>query len=453
MNPRRTSSAQPDSFLPSSLRAAVLSVVSFEALTVLYLLAGLFKEDPRFAWIPGNPTVLFFALSVAVGALILALKAIVRQGLFPVFTCLALIVWLALSLSWSPSRLYGPDKVFTMATLVLWGLIAGAMIIAPDRERLRRLFFVLLLIALLAAFEAISVYLTRGGGTIAVGTTSYLGLGRVCGFGAIVIFVAWLFSRRRFGLYGLACLGLLALFVFVLFIGGGRGPLLATLGGFVIPFAAGITVNRRGLRLARFQAPILGLGLLAGAALMVWVQASERTPETVKRLERILQADEFSEIGGNRGQYYALAPVLWAEAPVIGHGAGAWPLLTHRPDAAFYPHNILAEAAVEGGAVGLGLLLALFAVALRPVTFARMRQDPLAMCVTMIFVTTFLNAMVSGDLANNRMLFVMFGLLTLFALPRHAASPQWEGFLKTPAPPRPMRPMSHPSATRPQAGR
>ena len=193
---------EPPPVLMLSPRALLSSLVSFEALVVLYMFAGLYKEDPRFAWIPFDPTSLFFGLSVVVGILILVLSPIVKRGLFPVFAGLLLVIWFGVSLGWSPSRVYGPDKVFFMATLGLWGLVAGAMIIAPDRTRVRRLCALLVLASVVAALEAVSLYLAGAGQRLAVGSGSYLALGRLCGLGATVVFAGWLNPMSRVGVVG-----------------------------------------------------------------------------------------------------------------------------------------------------------------------------------------------------------------------------------------------------------
>ena len=107
---------------------------------------GMYKDDPRFAWIPVDPTALFFALSVLVGSFIIVLNPIAKRALPVIFAMLALVVWWAVTLTWSPSKVYGPSKVFYLATLAFWGLIAGALIVGPNPERVRRLFTLLLLL-------------------------------------------------------------------------------------------------------------------------------------------------------------------------------------------------------------------------------------------------------------------------------------------------------------------
>lgn len=83
---------------------------------------------------------------------------------------------------------------------------------------------------------------------------------------------------------------------------------------------------------------------------------------------------------------------------MIGQGAGGWSIAVGSGDVARHPHNLFLEVLVEGGLVGLILLVMLLATALRPVSMARLRTDPFALCSLMLFANAFLNAMVSGDL-------------------------------------------------------
>ena len=71
---------------------------------------------------------------------------------------------------------------------------------------------------------------------------------------------------------------------------------------------------------------------------------------------------------------------------------------------------------MENGIVGLILFLVVLAVALRPVSLARMRRDPQALCAMMLFLGALPNAMTTGDLPGNRAVFMMLGVLALFAV-------------------------------------
>jgi O-antigen ligase len=397
-----------------SPRAILKSIVSFEALLVLYLFASIYKSDPRFAWLPASATALFFALSVVVGSFIIVRSPIRKKSLPIIFAMVCLVVWLWVSLAWSPSRIYGPDKAFQMATLALWALIAGALIIAPDPERVRRLFTMILLLALWGGIDAILAYLVTGGpyrvttveGEVVGG---HLILGRVCGPGALIALAGWLYGRGRIA--GRLCLGLFLALGFVLAIGGGRGALLSTALPLLIPIGLSLRLTTRKILVSRALLSVLVLLLVAAGGLAVYPTLTGQRLATLDRMEQLTRR------GNPRSEGFALAAEIWLQAPLIGHGAGSWPLLTGRPEeTGRYPHNLFLELLVETGIVGLLLFCALVGVALRPLSLERMRRDPQALCAMMLFASTLLQAMTSGDLVGARAMFMMLGVLALFAV-------------------------------------
>ena len=76
-----------------SPRAILSSLFSFEALVVLYMSAGLYGPDARFAWLPVNATGLFFALSVLVGSFIIVRNPIAKKSLPLVLAMVCLVAW------------------------------------------------------------------------------------------------------------------------------------------------------------------------------------------------------------------------------------------------------------------------------------------------------------------------------------------------------------------------
>jgi O-antigen ligase len=403
-------------------RALLTGLFSFETLLVLYMFAGIYKEDPRFAWLPVDATALFFALSVVVGSFIIVVNPIHRRGLPVVFAMLCLVVWLLVTLSWSPSRIYGPSKVFLMATLELWAVIAGALIIAPNPERLRRLFTLLLLFALWIGVEVVLIYGAAGGqaGRIFLGSASYLMVGRLCGLGALVALAAWLYARNR--AVGWLCLALFVVLGFVLAIGGGRGPLLATVLALLIPIGLSIRLTTRRIRYSPTLLSVLVLLLATAVGLVLYGVVTEHRLETLRRLEQ-LSTPAFGS-AGDRVELYGGGARLAARAPLLGSGAGSWPLLTGHRDRVQYPHNLFVELLVESGLIGVALFVTVLAVALRSASLDRLRQDPQALCTMMLFANTFFNALVSADLPGNRAMFMMLGALALFAIRPFAGAVQ-----------------------------
>ena len=404
-----------------SPRAVLSSLFSFEALLVLYMFAGIYKTDPRFAWLPANATALFFALSVLVGSFIIVRNPIPKKSLPVVFAMVCLVAWLWVGVTWSPSRIYGPDKAFQMTSLALWALIAGAVIIAPSPERLRRLFTVILLLALWAGVDAVLAYAETGlrysikrevdgeemGG--------HLLLGRVTAPGALIALAAWLYNRGR--PMSWIYLGLFLALGFVLAIGGGRGALLSTMLPLLIPIGLSLRLTTRKIQVFRALLSVLVLLLIAAGGLALYAMTTGERLPTFDRLERLQE-------GNPRIEGYVQWAGLWPQAPLLGHGTGSWPLLVGRPDQTIYPHNLFLELLVENGVVGLFLFLVVVGVALRPVSLERLRRDPRALCAFMFFVSALSNAMTSGDLPGNRTVFLMLGVLSLFAVrPVAAATP------------------------------
>jgi O-antigen ligase len=437
--------SQPNPILLLAPRQVLASLLSFEALLVLYLFAGIYKEDPRFAWIPFDPTALFFALSVLVGGFIILLSPIHKRSLLLVLAMTGLVAWFLFSLLWSGSRVYGPAKVFLLGTLVMWAVIAAAVIVAPDPERTRRLFTVLLLLGLWVGVEVVWIYLEGGGqaGRIYFGEANYLLLGRLCGLATLVALAAWLYGRG--GSAGWLCLALFVILAFVLVIGGGRGPMLATVVPLLIPVALGIRLTTRKILYSPTQLSVLVLLLVTATGFVVYGEATGYRLATFERFERLLDG-ELRASEAARSNLYAEASGVWLQAPLLGHGAGGWTAATGRPDEVRYPHNIVAELLVEGGMVGLLLFVALVATALRGISFERLRCDPQAVCALMLFANGLINALLSMDLPGNRALFLALGLLALLAVRSEPAAaapaprawlPQWSAAAgaRPPAPP------------------
>ena len=391
-------------------------LLSFETFFLLFLLAGIYKADPRFSWVPVDLTLLFFVLSFLAGTWILIQRRfhIHYHGLNVALAGVAFIVWIVITLLWTPSSEYAVQKTLYIAILNLWSLIGAALIIAPEQHRVHRFMMVFVFFAIWLAIEAVSQYVQgRTSWFVTVLGSNYLALGRVLSV-AILIILGVQLSENRWWIKAFYLL-LALLFFFVLLIAGGRGPFAATLGGLGVLLVGGCRFSKRKLIIRQYWGALLVALSLLGI-LMYLVASQGQLPTTIKRFLVLVY-----EPGGGislteRLEWYLETPRLWGESPLVGHGIGSWPILIGLGDQRGYPHNIIAEVIVELGLVGLILFLALVVIAL--CVLGDWRGDPKRLVLMMVFTSTFLVAQVSGDIPDHRLMFAVLGLMAL----KHNAS-------------------------------
>ncbi len=400
-----------------SAHVSLATFCSFEAVFLLFLMAGRYKGDPRFQWIAErfslDLTVLFLGLSGVAGIVILfgrGYRLPRGAGGFMAATA-ALFGYMILAMLWSPGDLYAHTKALHIGVLTTWTAVATGLIIASDRRRVERFLLLLVLFAVWLSVESLTAHQQSGDGrSVAALGGNYLGLGRVIGPAALValgygLFVAKTTLGRTLGL------ATAALFGFVLLILGGRMPLLATFAGSMVPIflaASSASANRHRRAMWAYAALLIVAGITT-----LYLGYSEQAPQTLRRMAGLFQSD-WGNSSYTRTQYCQAALEYWWQRPYIGHGLGSWPVLHFQIDQRAYPHNLLLEILVELGLCGLGLLAWLFVTAKRSLgTTARIAADPLRVIVLMVAVNALANAMVSGDIPDNRFLFGALGLMLL----------------------------------------
>lgn len=386
---------------------------SFELLFVLFLFAGLYKADPRLAWVPIDLTAMFFGLSVISGLVIIARKGIAFKRkafvlflLYIVFACFVLLSYL-----WTPGKLYSTQKLLYIWTLVLWSLAAPALIISVDPARLKRLGITYIFLSLIVAIEAITQYLLTGGGFISVFGSNYLGMGRVIGLAFLVIVAYFIFEARN-NYEKLLALSIASLYLWLMLIGGGRGPFLAASLSALIPlfFAIHVNLGRHTITLRRYVVPVLILVIVAILLSSYLINNGQMT-QTFSRLLVLTQTGMGDSVGA-RLQHFGHAIECWKQAPVFGHGIGSWPVINSGIDMRGYPHNIILEILVELGMLGvfIFLLIIFYAVSLLA-PLKSIGDQPIKVVLIMVTVYMLFNSMVSGDIPDNRLLFTCIGLM------------------------------------------
>jgi O-antigen ligase len=391
----------------SHLTWAAGQVFSFETAFVLFLFAGAYKNDPRFAWFPGDMTLVFCFLSGIAGLVpLLRGSLFYLPGIKTMWPGVLLVLWIAASLAWSPSEFYANEKLTLTATGNLWCLAATAMIIGSSRVRVWRFFGVLLVFGVLASLDNILSF------TAATGfwrVDHYLVLGRLASMAALIAFVLWLRSPPL-SARGLVFLASFIVCGYVLLIIGGRTPTTGVAVGMLVPPL--LSFRLQGAQLVINRRILASLGLIAVLALVIVSVAvsSEDALRTLGRFDKLLSTGSGAHA---RSSFWLHSLEYWAERPLIGHGAGAFSILYFNLDIHRHPHNLILELLAEFGLIGLALFAVLVLVLAWRVSVRRLREDPALMLAVMLCINTFINAMTSGDISDNRNLFATLGLLAM----------------------------------------
>lgn len=395
--------------------AIAKNIFTFELFFILFLFAGRYKTDPRFAWIPADLTALFFGISIIGGIYILfangfAFRPSVLKlnAIYLVFLIYALTTYI-----WTPGEIYASEKMLYLATLTFWPLLATSLFISSSYKRLHRFLIIYVIFATWVAVESFLAYQQAGGWTVSALGGDYLGIGRVIGPAVLILL---LFILYYAGTWYTTMAGtiLFGFFLYVQLISGGRGPLLATIIPMLIPLAASINIHEKGIVTFKKAFPVMA-SIVGIAAIGMFILAnSEQIPVTIRRLNILFSESTGPGSAQARVSFYVASLNLWIQKFLVGHGIGSWPLLIGHIDIQAYPHNLILETLVEFGLIGLAILGTLFIFGIRNLGgWNTIRNNSLKLLVCMLFLNTLLNAMVSGDLTDNRIVFGALGLMML----------------------------------------
>lgn len=122
----------------------------------------------------------------------------------------------------------------------------------------------------------------------------------------------------------------------------------------------------------------------------------------------------FSMEDTGRLQLYQAALASLAQNPALGAGTGSYAYFSPVPEI-YYPHNLFLESAVELGFPGLALSLLLVLAPLSRLMFGKKRVKDAAMAGALL-TFCFVNAMISGDIPGNFLLWLSAGVTASLAM-------------------------------------
>ncbi|MGD9508842.1 MAG: O-antigen ligase family protein [Geminicoccaceae bacterium] len=402
-------------------RWMLAQLFSFEASFVLFLYSNEIKV--LLPTLPIDETLLFGALSMAIGAWLIWRDGIYLPGLVIVTAAFAFVAFALISYGWTPSKILFKQRIAYMLVFNMWCVIGGGLIIASSRARTLRFLCLVLALSMLIAAAGMRIYLVYGNfRTLDMWdelgfSRTYLNWGYTVADGAAVAVVIGLFSRflsiKQLALF--ACFVLCAAFLLV---GGARGPLLGVaLAGLVVICVRLPVVGPGRLEVSVGQLAGVTVAFLA-VALIVTMIATGRATTTLSRFMALAEQAEGERgvEGASRWAYWPAAVRFFLDAPIVGHGFASFSILFHKgaekPGA--HPHNVVLETAAELGTVGLLLFFAFIWSGLRLASLRRLRTDPLMVCVLAYFIAAIQNSMFAKELTGGRKLFFA---VALFAVP------------------------------------
>jgi len=384
----------------------------------LFLFAGYYKADPRFAFIQTyiDLTLLFLFLSFLVFLRRLLKEPFVQKmpaGFVKVATFFLLLAACLLGgLFITQSEGYGFDKTVRFIVLTGWAFFGTAFLIT-DYLSLRSFSWAVVTISTMMAIDALLNYPGVGkiGFVTALGS-NYIALARAGGLGLLATLVFLLPTERK--PLAKCCLwGIAVLQTWATLSAGARGPVLALVISLLVFFALSVWGFPH-LKVERFSLKLSMVLLIA--VVLVTTVAQELFSTFLFRMQVL--TTYLGESAAMRLDLYQEALRLWVGSPIWGVGTGGFAVaVTGSEFIREYPHNIVLELAAETGLLGvlvLGMMIFMaFSIGLASIKNSSGLARITARYLLVSACFALLNAMVSGDINDNRMLFTYLGLIAI----------------------------------------
>ncbi len=316
----------------------------------------------------------------------------------PVLT--ALLSWLALSGFWSDETALMAYKLYE---LFLLALLFGSIIVwcasAKQAQTYCRFFWWSLVLGTttLVCVSLPQVFASAGQGASGQRLSVLGGGPNVFGRYVDICILACLLSHRSLVMR----IPLIVFFAALLVLSGSRGAVLGLCAAFVVCSPALVFKSKANPRLLLWLTPSLLAGGAVAFSIFVYVFPDLYAMVWDSFQRRFIDATFYSQYTSNRDNLFLAALGMIEEHPLLGHGLSGWGNTWDQP----YPHNLFLEVTVEGGFVGLLLLLGVgwkcCGGIYRRIQEGRVRWEFVGLTALMLTSAQF-----SGDLFDSRTVFV-----------------------------------------------
>ena len=309
---------------------------------------------------------------------------------------LLLASFVLFSVIYAKPQYYGLDKALRL--LLINGWIIAAPLMFMKEESFRRLGYFIVFFTTAASISFIFTYITTSGIVLTAFGENYQDLS--ANIAVAVPFLYWYLIDRNSRIpMRAAAFVILFLLVFTLILSTGRtGTIIVSIVLILMPL---FLLWRKKLSFRSFGVFLIILLILLSLVILF-------EPQFVNPI-----FDRFQAIEENsRWELFTKAAQLWELNPLVGIGSGGFSL--YYPDL-LYPHNIFLEVLSEQGLLGCFLLIALLGFTIYSfLTRLRDKYLSISMPVLFAFFSSLFWALVSGDLARNKLLFFFCSLMVTY---------------------------------------
>ena len=372
--------------------------------------------------LPVDETVLFLGLSVLASTLVLLRRGVYVDGFITFVAGMAFLAYVAATALWSPSLTMVRREMMMMLPLGTWSLLTAALVIAPERERVRRFLVLTALIGLVVTIHGWFLRFTLGDFVFSpewgrIGFRAFYQVAGQMGGTTAVVLVALAMEERRSLRVRMLWLLAAAVCLTFTFMAGSRLAMVGMLVGLALLVATlPLRVGRGQLEISR--AHLVALAGLAVAVIgLAYVEYAEIPLTTVERLRSAVSrlGDESGILARyDRPNYLRVAFQVWLSAPFFGVGLmGFAPVgfLSEGPGG--HPHNLIMQILAETGLVGLALFVALLWSAYRHLSWRRLQTDRLLAAVLATSAVPWAGAMFADSFATLGKFYAFLALTTL----------------------------------------
>jgi len=319
------------------------------------------------------------------------------------------VILMFVGLFYTEAPIYGWDKFLRFVTITTLAIFSPIFLLT-NIKKFHRFLYTLVFISSLMAMESIVFHWSEDGFHAAFGS-NYLTLGRMTGMVSLVVIYYFLLKNNNlktkilwFCLFGLNFFGLL--------FGGGRAPVIAF-------FATVIILGLISLS-SKIKTNQVKIIKITGGFILIGILFFLFSPELFSTLLNRIEVLFTQELGGEsvvlRLDFYSSAIEAFMGKPLQGLGTGGFSVYYLGSDQRSYPHNILLEIGAEIGIIGLISFFFLFGFCFLYLlklerVYKKQEKYYLIVVLLALLVFMFLNALVSGDINDNRLFFAWLGVV------------------------------------------